>query len=157
MRVAVWSFLSMTVVVGLGCTGPTASASVDEQAIVDEPAVIRFYQETRPIVIPDTVIRGVPFEVRVPTYAGGCTQAIARTEVQVRGAVVEIRPVNRTVTVPGGGCTRDLRVLEHRAMITVTTVSPVLVRIRGAERNAATGNATSSTVIERQIVVRSAA
>jgi hypothetical protein len=151
MRAMVWCLLSTVVVGGLSCTDPT------EPGNVDEPAVVRFHDERQSIVMPDTVVRGVPFEVRVPTYGGGCTRAIARTDVHVVGTVVEIRPVNRTVVVPGGGCTRDLLILEHRATVIVTTVGTVVVRVLGVERNAETGNATIAVTIDRQIVVRPAA
>ena len=148
MRLRFYGLSSLAVFTVSGCAGVT------EPSGVAEPALLRSYDETRPIVVPDSVTRGVPFEVRVPTFAGGCTRSIARTDVTISGAVIEIRPLNRTVSVPGGGCTRDLLILEHRATMTVRTSGALLVRILGTERTSNSDGVPVATVIERRVAVR---
>jgi hypothetical protein len=98
---------------GLSIASSTACGLVDPT--FEEPGLIIFYGDTAQVLAPDSVIPGVPFEVSIPTFAGGCTRTIARTEVTVIGMLAVIQPYNETRR--SSGCTDDLIILTHVATV----------------------------------------
>lgn len=126
--------------------------SITDIGAVEEPALIVFYGDTSDVQAPDTVARGVAFRVEVPTFAGGCTRQVARTDVGVAGALVEIRPWNRRNRGPA--CTDDLLHLMHVVELRLEEPGPRKIRIVGAQRGGSTGSVTAPATLERTIVVR---
>jgi hypothetical protein len=129
----------------------TACGLVTAVATVDEPALIIFYGDTASIAAPDTVARGAPFEVRVRTFAGGCTREIARTGVRAAGDLVEIRPYNQRRR--SEVCTSDLLLLEHRARVTLESMGPATIRVLGEQRDGSTGGRDVAARLERRVIV----
>jgi hypothetical protein len=146
LKLACLAAVAVLALAGAGCGLVTAVASVDE------PALVIFYGDTASIAAPDTVARGAPFEVRVRTFAGGCTREIARTEVRAAGDLVEIRPYNRRRR--SEVCTSDLLFLEHRAHVTLEAQGPATIRALGEQRDGSTGGRDVAARLERRVVVR---
>ena len=117
-----------------------------------EPGLIIFYRDTASITAPDTVAANSRFEVRFPTYAGGCTRHIVRTEVTTRDHLVEIRPYNRNSG--GDVCTSDLLILEHRAETYFSVAGTSIIRVVGEQRGGSSGARNFAAQLERRIVVR---
>lgn len=117
-----------------------------------EPGLIIFYRDTATITAPDTVLANARFEVRLRTFAGGCTREIARTDVTVRNQFVEIRPYNRN---SGDDiCTADLITLEHRAEVRIPAVGSTVIRVIGEQRGGSSGSRNAPAQLEKGIVVR---
>lgn len=124
------------------------SCGIFDSDTVVEPALIVFYGDTSRIVAPDSVARGTTFEISVPTFAGGCTREIARTDQAVAGTVLEIRPYN--VTQRAKVCTDDLLILTHTAMARIDQPGLATIRVRAKQRPPA-GDAPAE--LERAITV----
>jgi len=120
----------------------------------EEAGLLRYYQSSSGVSVPETVARGIPFEVRVTTFAGGCTRDIARTELVITGLLAEIRPINRGAHPHDAVCTADLLLLTHRVMVTFPTVGVATVRIVGEQQGVDGRSARIPDVIERSVVVR---
>jgi hypothetical protein len=103
------------------------------------------------ITMPDSVARGVPFDVQFNSYGGSCIPDVARTEVMyVASDTVEIRPYDRQRTT---GC-GDAILTPLRHTVTVTLARPGRARIRIiGDKGAVIGNAARTHVIvERDVV-----
>jgi hypothetical protein len=130
---------------------PAACSVVDPTFA--EPALIIFYGDTAQVATPSSVTRGVPFEVSVQTFGGGCTRMIARTETDVSGAVAEIRPYNETRR--SDVCTDDLLFLTHVVSIQFDHVGPVTIRVIAEQRPFGdTTTRTGPAALEYQLVVQ---
>ena len=71
--------------------------------------------EAAQITVPTTVQRGVPFEVEVLTYGGGCIDQ-GETEVEVQGLNASVTSYDYLVTPPPGVvCTLIFEYYPHRA------------------------------------------
>lgn len=142
IRVAALS-ATLVAIVGCGLTGPDTH---------DDPAFVIFYSDTTDISAPDTVTRGTAFTVSFPTYGGGCTSRIARTDVNVAGNVGLIRPYNRTYEADA--CTADLRFLYHTAQFRVDTPGSFTIRVVGRQVGRTTGGVPETAELVRVITVR---
>ena len=117
-----------------------------------EPALIVFYGDTAEISAPDSVGSGATFEVSVPTFAGGCTREIARTQTTIRGTLVEVRLYNETRRA--NGCTDDLLILTHRVAVHFEGTGLVTIRVLGEQRPfQGTGLRTGPAQLERQVTI----
>jgi hypothetical protein len=140
--------LAAAALLAAGCEAFTGVGSVAE------PALLVISGDTARIAAPDSVAPGVAFEVRVVTFGGGCTRAVAGTEVRDAPDGVEVRPYNRREEA--SGCTRDLLYLEHRAAVRLATPGVHTLRVLGAtERRGADGRVTAEPAeLTRRVVVR---
>ena len=136
---------------GLGLALSTACEVLDPTFA--EPGLIISYGDTAQVMAPDSTARGVPFEVSIGTFAGGCTREIARTEIAIVGMVAEIRPYNETRR--SDGCTDDLIILTHTAIIQLDQPGAATIRVVGEQRPfEGTGTRTGPAELDRRIVVQ---
>lgn len=129
----------------------TATASCMDDPSFSEPGVIISYGDTSQITAPTSVGRGVPFQVSVQTFAGGCTRTIARTELKVSGGIAEIRPFNETTKADV--CFLDLILLTHTVTITGDQAGTLTIRVIGEQEPVATGG-TGPAQIDRRVTVQ---
>lgn len=108
--------------------------------------VISFYDDPVVISLPEVVAPGIPFEVTVLTYGGGCVSA-GETEVEVLGSTVDITP--RDVHTGHNVCTDILNIFEHSALVTLTDPGTAVIRFHGAQEPEG-----RRITIERPITVR---
>lgn len=110
---------------------------------------LSYYDLGASVQAPDSVTVGVPFDVAVRTYAGGCI-GFGRTQVEYSSGTVDIRPWD----VDSGGpvCTDDISVLEHTAEVIVDAPGTWLIRVHGRQVPP-----DSVIVIERSVHARQAA
>jgi len=80
--------------------------------------------------VPDTATVGVPFEVSVTTYGGGCI-SFGRTSVAYTSGAIDIRPYD--VDSRADVCTDELIRFEHTAQVTVNSSGTWVVRFHGRE------------------------
>jgi hypothetical protein len=122
----------------------------------DEPALIRFGEQTARVDVPEAVAVGAVVPVTVVTFGGGCVRDAARAQVapapQSNGGEVAVRLFNRNTGADV--CTDDLRYIEHRVAVPAAVAGPLVLRIEGANRGAETGWQTVPWVITRIVVVR---
>jgi hypothetical protein len=117
----------------------------------DEPALIRYYSQDATITVPDTAMAGVPFEVVVRTFGGGCTREAASDNVRYSpGVVVQLYNHN----AGGSVCTSDLLRIEHRVTLRLDTRGTYSINIKGVNRGTETNDATVAWVIQRTVTVR---
>ena len=104
-----------------------------------EPATIIIPGDTAKIIAPDSVPRGVRFQVSVETFGGGCTRNPAYIGSKVFGTVAELRPFNETTKagVRGGACTFDLLILTHTATVQMKEAGPATIEVIGVQRDLA--------------------
>ena len=100
----------------LGASLLIACGSTTEPQPREQLGVISFYGDPVVIDVPDTVAAGVPFEVSVRTYGGGCISK-ARTDVRMEGDTVHVRPFDRHSG--HDVCTDILHMFDHRAQVTL--------------------------------------
>lgn len=145
---------SRTLMVGVSCALAAACSAFDLIGFNahDEPGLLIFYHDTSQIVAPDTVARGVAFEIAFTTFAGGCTRTIARTDVLTSGSISDIRPYDHTVG--GDACTSDLLFLRHTAQVRFEAPGTAVLHILGQQRGASTGSADGPAELTRNVTVR---
>lgn len=112
------------------------------------PARIIFSGDTARIAAPDLAARGASFEVSVPTFGGGCTRRIARTDVRLRGLVAQIRPYNETRR--SDTCTADILFLTHVVSVHFDQLGEATIRVFGEQ---GTGARREPAQIERRVVI----
>jgi hypothetical protein len=118
----------------------------------DDAGLIIFYGDTARISAPDTVTRGVSFEVSFSTFGGGCIRAIARDDVTPKANAVEIRPYDHN---SGGDiCTADLLTLKHAVAIRLDMPGSYAIRVIGQQRGGSTGSNTAPAEVSRPVIVR---
>ena len=118
-----------------------------------EPGLIIFYADTADISAPASATRGVPFQVSVQTFAGGCTRTIAWTETKISGTVAEIRPYNETRRA--SNCTDDLIILMHTASVEFDQLGAATIRVIGEQRPfQGDGTRNGPAQLEHQVVVQ---
>ena len=132
----------------VGCQGTA------EPEGVRRVAEIAHHGDLPHVVAPDTVIAGVPFEVTVRTYHGGC-EGVGDTEVAVSEGVVSLRPytIYRPPAPPGPevdgvGCYLEEVMVDRRVTVALVHPGPVVFRVYGLERPS-----DSAIVVERRLVV----
>jgi hypothetical protein len=86
--------------------------------------VIAFFGEPVTITTPDTVPLGVPFEISIRTYGGGCHEE-GKTKIRVRGLRVDVTPYD--IHSGAKACTDVLKTFDHRATMALPT--PGLARV----------------------------
>jgi hypothetical protein len=117
-----------------------------------EPGLVIFFGDTAQISAPDSAARGATFQVLVPTFAGGCTRTIARTETTITGMLAEIRPYNETRRADV--CTDDLIILTHTASVHFDEPGLATIRVLAQQRPfQGTGARTGPAQLERQVIV----
>lgn len=118
-----------------------------------EPALIIFYSDTAQITAPDTAPRGATIQVSVPTFAGGCTRSVARTETTVSGSLIEIRPYNETRR--GNVCTDDLLILTHTVGVRFNQSGLATIRVVAEQRPFhGAGTRTGPAAVEHHLVIQ---
>ena len=110
-------------------------------------------REVEPLVAPDTVAAGVPFEITVTTDGGGCHVRADGVEVDAGGEAVELRPYD-IVRVPvsdRAACTAILLHFPRTATVVLAEPGRRLLRVVGGR-----GPTPESdpVVVERVVVVR---
>ena len=78
-----------------------------------QPGILKFYDDSVLIDVPQSATVGNPVMIAVKTYGGGWITR-GETRLTQSGLSVEIAPFDK-VTDPGpqGACTDDLRIFEH--------------------------------------------
>lgn len=114
-----------------GCNLMTGSGTDDGGRTITRPGTIAFYDHPEVIVVPDNVTAGVPFEVAVVTYGGGCVSA-GETRGEANGLVARVSVFDEEfVPGPEGGCTDELRRMEHRATLVLPRAGKARLEVRG--------------------------
>lgn len=108
--------------------------------------VISFYDEPLVVSLPDTVAAGVPFEVSVLTYGGGCVRQ-GGTDVTAAAGTHHITPYD--VHTGADTCTSILNIFEHAVSVTFDDPGAGLIRIHGRQEPEG-----RPFTVERQVVVR---
>jgi hypothetical protein len=115
----------------LACALAICGCGIFEESDV-LPSQIIYAGDTANIQIPETVTRGVQFEVVIETFGGGCFSDVpAATIVDYTAAGVTISPFDLLHTADA--CTADLRFIRHVAQVTLDGTGPVLFRFLGVE------------------------
>jgi len=104
---------------------------------VGERAVIIYAGDTSEVTVPESVTRGVSFEIRIRTFGGGCTRRTGRTHVVERANELVILPYNKR-GVGDGVCTADIKYLTHAVEVTREQPGELLVRIIGHREDRST-------------------
>jgi hypothetical protein len=95
-------------------------------------ARIIYAGDTANIQIPATVTRGVPFEVVIETFGGGCFSDVPAATIvdhSAGGVTVTLFDLLQDDDV----CTDDIRFIRHVASVTVDVTGDVLFRFLGIE------------------------
>lgn len=113
-RSAALILVAIALLAALGCRLSTDNEIRRER----QPAFLQFYDDPIVIHVPETVTVATEFEVTVRSYGGGCIDQ-GDTEVSVVGRSASVRPHDHFVThLPENyGCTRELRLYTHRAVL----------------------------------------
>ena len=82
-----------------------------------QPGILKFYDDSVLIDVPQSATVGNPVMIAVKTYGGGWITR-GETRLTQSGLSVEIAPFDK-VTDPGpqGACTDDLRIFEHDVVV----------------------------------------
>ncbi|MDF1505634.1 hypothetical protein [Roseisolibacter sp. H3M3-2] len=122
----------------------------------EEPALLRLGEQVARVDVPDAATLGTPLVVTVTTFGGGCVREAARAEVvplhATQGGAAAVRLFNRHTG--GEACTDDLRFIEHRVAVPVTSAGTLQLRIEGAARGAESNWQLAPWAITRVVVVR---
>lgn len=129
---------------GAGCQVWTALGL----AVRDDVARIIFYGDTTEVIVPDTVPRGVPFQVEFDSFGGGCVRRVARDDVSVTTSRVDISPYDRHTG--GDVCTADLLFLKHTIQVRLNSAGTYAIRVIGHQ----TGTVNGTAVLSKAVVVR---
>ena len=118
----------------------------------DDPALIIFYQDTTRIIAPDTVTRGVSFDVSFSTFGGGCIRSIGHDDFTATSSEVTIRAFDHN----SGGqvCTDDLLRLPHAVQVRLGAPGTYIIRLIGQQRGASTGSTNAPAELRRAVTVR---
>ena len=126
----------------------TACSALDYGSEQTVPALIELSSTDSVVfVVPDTVTRGVAFDVSVRSYGGGCVTQ-GPTEVASAGDTLVVHPYHVVRTGRDIACTAELRHFTHTARLTFPTAGTRSVRVIG-------GNAEGFLISRtRDVVVR---
>ena len=103
---------------------------------------------------PDTVQAGVPFEVTVRTYGGGCIEPDG-LEVSMEGNLAVLIPYDRYIT-PGRGtaCPLIFEAEPHTTQLTFSDLGSSTIRVEGRREDyPVTGGSSGPAVVEKTIQV----
>ena len=120
---------------------------------VAEPALIIYAGDTSEVTIPESVTRGVPFEVRIRTFGGGCTRQTGRTNVVEQGNEIVILPYNKR-SVGDGVCTADIKYLIHTVRVTRDAPGELGLRIVGDRKDGSTNFQAVRAELTMSVTVR---
>ncbi len=109
-------------------------------------------RDTSRIIAPDTVTRGIPFDVSFVTFGGGCTRSAVRTDLTTKGSDAEIRPYDRTVR--SGVCTSDLLFLQHVTQVRFDAPGTAVLHVIGQQYGASPGGVNGPAELLRLVTVR---
>ncbi len=82
------------------------------------------------IQVPDSAAVGVPFEVRMTTFGGGC-ESRGDTEALVGGRHALIIPYDNSTSNPDGACPDILHAFEHQVALSFESAGDAQVTVRG--------------------------
>lgn len=116
------------------------------------PARLLLRNDTAQIALPSTVHRGQSFSVTVTTFAGGCRQQSAGTDVSVRGSVAVVRPYH--LLHRSDVCTDDLLLIPHTVQLRFDQPGSATVQFAGAANRLDFGEELRPVTIQRVIRVR---
>lgn len=140
----------------LACAALGACGSPTEPGAHDEPALLRFAEQTARMSAPDTVALGAEVPLSVSTFGGGCTREAARAEVspvpQTNGGSVVVRLFNRNTGARI--CSSDGLTIEHRVTVPATARGHLIVRVEGANQGMETNWNVVPWVLTRTVYVR---
>lgn len=137
------------IVAALGALLMFASACseewIDVRGRIEDGTAADFHLE-----LPDHFDVGVPAQVTVWTYVGGCTRE-GPTRVSVDGSRVTIEPFD-SIPAPGvsKNCPDGGRIYQHRVDVEVGQRGEVMVRVRGLRRWAGDTLITRDTTVMAQ-------
>lgn len=109
-------------------------------------------RDTSRIIAPDTVTRGVPFEVSFVTFGGGCTRSAVRTDLTIRGTDADIRPYDRTVR--SDVCTSDLLFIPHVTQVHFDAPGTAVLHVIGQQYGTSPGGRNGPAELFRLVIVR---
>ena len=109
---------------------------------------LQFYADTVRIEMPDRANRGVPLDIYVSTYGGGCVGSDT-TVTAVQGLRATVVPYQRVSTNPNLACPSILLIDRRRARIVFETPGTATVRVIGREEPSG-----RLFAVERRIAVR---
>ena len=135
----------------LTCGG---SPTLKSQAADTVPArLIDARGDTAALVVPDTVLRGQEFAVKVTAFAGGCIGEPVGSRVNIDGLVADVTPLHvRRVT--GNLCTADELLSRQTILVRFDAAGIGRIRFHGAANRLDFGAQPQWVVIERRVVVR---
>ncbi|GLC25915.1 hypothetical protein [Roseisolibacter agri] len=140
----------------VACVTLAGCSSLTDPGPHDEPALLRYAEQTARITAPDTVALGAGVTLSVATFGGGCTREAARAEVspvpQTNGGSVVVRLFNRN----NGAriCSSDGLTIEHRVTVPATARGHLIIRVEGANQGMETNWNVVPWVLTRTVVVR---
>jgi hypothetical protein len=147
-----WS-VTMRNIAALVTTAVAAAACSILDPTFEAPATIIFGNDTAQITAPESVARGVPFDVTVRTFGGGCTRTTAQTRQAVSTGLVEVYPYNQTRR--SDVCTSDLRFLTHTVTLQFADPGAVTIRIIGQQGwSLSGGDSNRPAQLERIVTVQ---
>lgn len=112
-------------------------------------AVIEFTESDSVVVeVPATVTRGVPFEVAITTYGGGCVRQ-GDTQAQVSGLTANVEPYQLVVGDEDAICTQELRTFRNVAPLRFDQAGTGRIRFHGHSRIAG-----ETITVERTVMVQ---
>src|SRR5258705_307224 len=103
-----------------------------------EPAFIIIPGDTAGIMAPDSVPRGVNFQIEVETFGGGCIQHPAHIDSKVVGTLVELRPFNEAIKA--GTRTEpcppvSILIIRHTATAQIKQPGRATIRVLALQRD----------------------
>ncbi len=121
--------LTALVLLAMGCNPFDPSGGAEEPGRLGKLAIDPVLGNV-PILAPDTVSVGVPFDVRVVTQYEGCGARVARTEVRATADSREIRPYN--LPPPEPQCVNVWAApIVHDVTVTATRTGTLTIRAYG--------------------------
>ena len=99
------------------------------------PALLVHYGDTGTVTLPSSARVGVPVEISVTSFGGGCITK-GETDVKVTGLLAEVRPYRHEMVRlrPNTACTSELRIFHHVVQVQFETPGDADVRVFGVTR-----------------------
>lgn len=138
-----FSFALLMLLALAGCKGLLGTDHVRR------PAVIEFTEvDPVEVEVPATATRGVPFEVAITTYGGGCVRQ-GDTQVEVSGLTATVEPYELVGVDEDVVCTLELRTFRNVAQVRFDQAGTARIRFRGVSRMA-----NDIITVERTVAVQ---
>jgi hypothetical protein len=129
-----WIVGWIAVVVSCGHDDGMRGEAVEDDDGIDvvRLGVLEFYGESDDdvIVLPEIIVAGEPFTLRINTYNGLCDEPEA-TDVEYGDGQVVVSPYVHTLIPRGTVCPDALKRVEHRAEIVLPSAGESAIVIRG--------------------------